>query len=131
MNHDDLFEAACAARERAYAPYSKFLVGAALRTTDGDIFAGCNVENASYGGTVCAERVAIFNAVANLGRFKVDAFLLVTDTDPAAMPCGFCRQVMNEFLAADTPILIANLEGVQETTTLAELLPRSFGPDDL
>jgi len=127
----ELLHAAMAARERAYAPYSNFLVGAALRTADGEVFVGCNVENASYGGTVCAERVALFNAVAALGTFEVADFLLVTDTDPVASPCGMCRQVMNEFLGKDTPIHLANLDGVQSTSSIAELLPRAFGPSDL
>jgi len=128
---DDLLKAAIAARERAYAPYSKFLVGAALRTAEDAVFVGCNVENASYGGTVCAERVALFNAVAALGTFKVKAFLLVTDTDPVAAPCGLCRQVMNEFLDKTTPIYLANLDGIKSTYTIADLLPRAFGPSDL
>lgn len=128
---DDLWKAALAARERAYAPYSTFLVGAALRTAAGAVFVGCNVENASYGGTVCAERVALFNAVAAVGTFEVDAFLLVTDTDPVAAPCGLCRQVMNEFLGKDTPIYLANLDGIKSTYTMANLLPRAFGPEDL
>jgi len=128
---DDLLKAAIAARERAYAPYSKFLVGAALRTAEDAVFVGCNVENASYGGTVCAERVALFNAVAALGTFKVEAFLLVTDTDPVAAPCGLCRQVMNEFLDKTTPIYLANLDGIKSTYTIADLLPRAFGPSDL
>ena len=129
---DSLLLAALAAREHAYAPYSGFQVGAAIKVAGSDqLFAGCNVENASYGGTVCAERAAVFNAVAALGRIEIEALLLVTDTDPAAAPCGLCRQVLNEFMPPDRRVLLANLDGVQTQTTFGELLPRSFGPRDL
>lgn len=132
MDLDALYQAACEVRLRAYAPYSNFLVGAALLTSTSDeIFVGCNVENASYGGTICAERSAILNAVSALGGIQIRGMVLVTDTRPVASPCGFCRQVMNEFMPADAPIHLANLGGIQVETTLAELLPRSFGPQDL
>jgi cytidine deaminase len=124
-----LIEAARDARERAYAPYSRFLVGAALLGSDGRIQVGCNVENASFGLTVCAERNAFFAAVAS-GQRAFAALALVTDVSPPAMPCGACRQVLRE-LAPELPIVAANLAGQRVETTLAALLPASFGPDAL
>jgi cytidine deaminase len=129
IDWDALLVAAREARQRAYAPYSRFLVGAALLGTDGRIQAGCNVENASYGLTVCAERNAFFAAVAS-GQRAFAALALVTDLSPPAMPCGACRQVLRE-LAPELPILAANLAGQRVETTLAALLPDSFGPDAL
>ena len=129
VDWDALLAAARAARERAYAPYSRFLVGAALLAADGRIYPGCNVENASYGLTVCAERTAFFGAVAS-GQRAFVALALVTDVSPPAMPCGACRQVLRE-LAPDLPLVAANLVGERTETTLAELLPHSFGPDEL
>jgi cytidine deaminase len=124
-----LLEAAREVRERAYAPYSRFLVGAALLGADGRLYPGCNVENASYGLTLCAERNALFGAVAR-GQRAFVALALVTDASPAAMPCGACRQVLRE-LAPDLPIVAANLAGQRVETTLAALLPLSFGPESL
>ena len=93
-----LFEAARAAQRHAYAPYSRFNVGAALRTPSGAIFTGCNVENASYGMTNCAERTAIFSAVSQLGpRLEIDAIAIVNDKNAPCAPCGACRQVIYEF----------------------------------
>lgn len=117
-----LLEAAKAARERAYAPYSHFPVGAAVRTRAGHIFAGCNVENASSGLTVCAERVAIWNAVSH-GEKEFTALVVVTE--PGSTPCGACRQVMSEF-AEDLPILVADLDGRAWLTSLRVLLPDPF-----
>jgi cytidine deaminase len=124
-----LVGAARAARERAYAPYSRFLVGAALLGADGRVYSGCNVENASYGLTICAERCALFGAVAS-GQRAFQALALVTDVSPPAMPCGACRQVLRE-LAPDLPIVAANLAGQRTETSLASLLPQSFGPESL
>jgi cytidine deaminase len=124
-----LVAAAAAARERAYAPYSRFQVGAALLGEDGGIYPGCNVENASYGLTICAERNALWAAVAR-GQRRFVALAVVTDASPPAMPCGACRQVLRE-LAPDLPIVTANLAGERFQTSLAELLPNSFGPEDL
>lgn len=118
-----LLEAARAARERAYAPYSNFPVGAALRTKEGYIFTGCNVENASSGLTVCAERVAIWSAVAQ-GEREFTALVVITG--PGSTPCGACRQVMSEFVE-DLPILIANVAGQAWLTSLRALLPDPFG----
>ena len=118
--------AASDARDRAYAPYSRFHVGAALLAADGSIHVGANVENKSYGLTVCAERIAIFNAVS-AGKRSFVALALVTDVTPAATPCGACRQVIREF-SASIPIMIANKSGQATLTSIADLLPDSFGP---
>ena len=125
---DALITAAREAQTRAYAPYSHFRVGAALESTDGTVFLGCNVENASYGLTICAERAAVFAAVsAGVTRFR--RAVVVSDVDPPAAPCGACRQVLAEF-GPDLPI-----EGVGLKTAvkwrLAELLPSAFGPEQL
>ena len=123
----ELIAAAMEARRHAYAPYSKFPVGAAVRTSSGRIFAGCNVENASSGLTVCAERVAIWNAVSH-GEQEFIGMVVVTE--PGAMPCGACRQVMSEF-AEDMPILIADTSGHAWLTSLQEVLPHPFPRADL
>ncbi len=117
-----LLQAAIQARQRAYAPYSRFLVGAALRAGSGCIYAGANVENASSGLTVCAERVAVWKAVS-AGERRIEALALVTE--PGATPCGACRQVLAEF-EADLPILVADTDGHAWMTSLAALLPDAF-----
>ncbi|NLN53395.1 MAG: cytidine deaminase [Firmicutes bacterium] len=119
-----LLEQARLAREKAYAPYSRFAVGAALLTEDGEIITGCNVENVSYGLTICAERVAAFTAVA-AGRKKISGLALVADLPEPPTPCGACRQVLAEF-APKMWILCANLEGKQRIFRLTELLPEAF-----
>jgi cytidine deaminase len=129
MSHDDLVAKARAARENAYAPYSKFKVGAAVRGDNGKIYVGTNVENASYGLTLCAERSAIAAAIAD-GVRQIVASAIVTSASPPAAPCGMCRQVLAEF-ARDLPLVLVNDAGEREETTLAELLPRAFRPDDL
>ena len=116
-----LIETAIRARLAAYAPYSNFQVGAALLCDDGEIFTGCNVENLSYGLTICAERNAIGTAVA-AGRQKFAAIAVAADSDQAISPCGACRQVMCEF--GDFPVLLANLHGEVVESTVGELLPR-------
>lgn len=124
-----LARAAKLAARRAHAPYSKFRVGAAVRAGSGKIYAGCNVENASYGLTSCAERNAIFAAVA-AGETGIDAVVLYTPTPTVTTPCGACRQVIREF-GTDVAI-VAVCDGRDRlATTLAELLPRSFGPENL
>lgn len=123
-----LFEEALKVREKAYAPYSKYKVGAAVLTTDDEIISGCNVENASYGLTICAERNAIFSAVAR-GKTNFKSILIVAEGNGLAKPCGACRQVMNEF--GDFDVYLANTKGDIEKTTVSELLPKSFGPRDL
>ncbi len=117
------------ARKRAYAPYSKFKVGAAVLCADGKIFTGCNIENASFGLAVCAERVAIFKAISE-GETKFDAIAIVGDTDKACSPCGACRQVISEF-GEDTPLIMANLKGDAKIKKIEELLPEAFGKNDL
>jgi cytidine deaminase len=119
-----LVQAAAAARERAHAPYSRFLVGAALRTRSGRVYTGCNVENASYGLSVCAERVAAAKAVSEGDREFV-ALAVVTSSHPPSPPCGACRQFLAEF-ATDLEIVLANLDGGRQNTRLAALLPRAF-----
>ncbi|MGN0024463.1 MAG: cytidine deaminase [Candidatus Avelusimicrobium sp.] len=128
---EQLLDAAQRARENSYSPYSKFKVGAAVLTENGDIFSGTNIENASYGLTVCAERNAIFSAVG-AGRRKLRALALVTQKLPELdfnSPCGACRQVMSEFLAPDAPIYMAVLDGTRRTVfckRLAEIMPFPF-----
>ncbi len=118
-----LLQAALSARERAYAPYSKFLVGAAVLATSGKIYTGCNIENASYGLTVCAERNALFAAVG-AGEREFTALCVVGDTSAPISPCGACRQVMAEFKVPR--IVLANLKGDVKEYTLEELLPLNF-----
>lgn len=123
-----LIEIAGEARRRAYAPYSQYQVGAALRTRSGRIFTGCNVENAAYPSSMCAERVAIFKAVSE-GEKDFEVIAVVTAN--GGSPCGGCRQVMAEF-NLEMVVLIANEEGrLVRTTTVAELLPEAFTPRDL
>jgi cytidine deaminase len=130
MDWDALYQAALDARTRAYAPYSKFKVGAALLAADGRIFQGCNVENRTFGLTLCGERTAIATAVAS-GQREYQAIAVVTDTTPPAVPCGLCLEMMNEF-AADLPILVANLQGERRIHRLRELFPTPFQwPDNL
>jgi cytidine deaminase len=126
-SHAPLLDAARAALERAYAPYSGFRVGAAV-LADGDFFAGCNVENASYGLTICAERVAVFAAVA-AGRRRIAAVAVVSEAPAPTAPCGACRQVLYEF-GPDMTVLLAAGDAVI-SATLGALLPMAFGPDDL
>ncbi len=126
---DRLVDAAAEARLRAYAPYSRFLVGAALLLEDGSIVTGANVENASYGLTNCAERTAIFAAIA-AGHRRFTAMAVVTAAPTLTPPCGACRQVVREF-APDLPILLASTDGRRRAVSLATLLPESFGPESL
>ena len=123
-NTEELIENAKQARERAVAPYSNFKVGAALETKDGETFTGCNIENASYGLTMCAERVAIFKAISE-GKTAFAQIAVVADTDILTPPCGPCRQLIWEF-CGDIPVIFANLEGETETLQISELLPRAF-----
>lgn len=115
--------------ESAYCPYSRFPVGAAVLTEDGHIFAGCNVENASYGLTICAERNAIFQAVA-AGHRKIKAVVVVTANSKPTPPCGACRQVINEF-GTRADIVSVDSTGNLTQYILEDLLPNSFGPSDL
>ncbi len=129
MNKEELIDVAKEARKNAYAPYSKFKVGAALLTKSGKVFTGCNVENSSFGASMCAERVAVFKAVSE-GEREFKAIAVVTDTNDPAMPCGMCRQVLSEF-SMDIEVYAANLDGKVKTTTLRELLPYAFTKEDL
>ena len=121
---DALIAAARAAREHAHAPFSNFRVGAAVRAQSGRIFSGCNVENATYGLTLCAERVAIFKAVSE-GERGFDAVAVVADTDALTPPCGSCRQILWEF-CGDAEVFLANLNGKVDRYRMLELLPKPF-----
>lgn len=123
LNLQQLFEAAVAARKNSYSPYSHFAVGAAVRTADGKIYGGCNVENASYGLCCCGERNAIFAAVC-AGERELEAICVVADTEKPVSPCGACRQVMREFKINN--IILANLGGAIKIYTLEEILPYGF-----
>ncbi|HYC30706.1 MAG TPA: cytidine deaminase [Gemmatimonadales bacterium] len=125
---DPLVTAARAAQQQAYAPYSRFRVGAALEADDGRVFVGCNVENASYGLTICAERAAVCAAVS-AGARRLRRAVVATDIDPPAAPCGACRQVMSEF-GADLSVTAVG-PGQSVSWTMRELLPAAFGPEQL
>ncbi|WP_371370657.1 cytidine deaminase [Sporomusa aerivorans] len=124
---EDLAAAALKAREHAYVPYSKFKVGAAVKGKSGKIYTGCNIENASYGLSNCAERTAIFKAVSE-GEQELLAIAIVADTAGPVSPCGACRQVMAEFGINEISLL--NMDGDLRTTTIDELLPFSFARGD-
>ncbi|WP_413568185.1 cytidine deaminase [Bdellovibrio sp. HCB117] len=126
-----LFEAACDAQKRAHAPYSSAFIGAAVLMADGSIYSGCNVENASFGGTVCAERVAIFKAVSEGAPKQVKEVLVVSDAEKPWPPCGFCRQVIAEFATEQTLIHTANLQGKMKTFAFPEIFPEAFTPKHL
>lgn len=125
----ELARFARAARENAHAPYSKFKVGAALRTKAGDVVTGCNVENASYGLTLCAERVAVFKAVSE-GIRDFDAIAVVADSPRMAPPCGPCRQIIWEF-CGDIQVHLENLKGQRRTLRMSKLLPLPFDDRNL
>lgn len=130
LNKEMLLEASKTAREKAYVPYSKFPVGAALLTKDGEVIHGCNIENASFGLTNCAERTAIFKAVSE-GKKEFAAIAISGDTEGPISPCGACRQVLAEFCHKDMPVYLTNLKGNVLETTVAELLPGAFTTEDL
>jgi cytidine deaminase len=121
---ENLIEAARSARERAYAPFSKFKVGAAVEDQDGRIYSGCNVESTSYGLTMCAERVAVFRAISE-GASKLARMAVVADTEQLTPPCGACRQILWEFLG-DSELILANLAGATETLRISQIFPRPF-----
>lgn len=125
-----LIEQSKLAREKAYVPYSKFPVGAALLGENGKIYHGCNIENVSYSMTNCAERTAFFKAVSE-GVHNFKAIAIVANTDGPCSPCGACRQVMSEFCSADMPVIMTNLKGDIKQTTVGELLPGAFAREDL
>lgn len=126
----DLFAAAADARSRAYAPYSRFAVGAAIRSTSGRIYRGANVENAAYPVGVCAEASAI-SAMIEGGDRAIAEILVIGGGDLLVTPCGGCRQRIREFAGPDTPVHVAGPDGVRATFTLETILPHSFGPDNL
>ncbi len=130
MEKDKLMELAKEGREKAYVPYSKFKVGAALLTADGKVYKGCNIENSGYSMTNCAERTAMFKAVSE-GERDFAAIAIVADTDGPCAPCGACRQVISEFCAPNMPVYLTNMKGDVQETTVAELLPGAFSPEDL
>ena len=125
----ELVNQAIEAREKAYAPYSRFKVGAAILTKNGTVFPGCNIENASYGATICAERAAVCNMIANGGADPI-AIAICYNAEEFAVPCGICRQVLSEFSPkGDLTILMAKTDGIYQETTLSALLPSSFKLD--
>ncbi|HJF31333.1 MAG TPA: cytidine deaminase [Sporosarcina psychrophila] len=130
MNVEKLLAESKKAREKAYVPYSKFPVGAALLADDGTIYHGCNIENSAYSMTNCAERTAFFKAVSDgIRTFK--ALAVVGDTEGPVSPCGACRQVIAEFCDGSMPVYLTNLNGDVEETTVAKLLPGAFSKEDL
>lgn len=127
VNDDKLIEMAKNAREMAYTPYSDFKVGSALLTTDGKIFTGCNIENSSFSPTICAERTAIFKAISE-GSTSFTKIVVITGDDHPSSPCGVCLQVLSEFVDNNFEIILTNLNGDMERTTLIQLLGRPFRP---
>ncbi|MBT2692886.1 cytidine deaminase [Bacillus sp. ISL-55] len=130
MDKKTLVEKAIEARSTAYVPYSKFQVGAAIITSNDQVYLGCNIENASFGLTNCAERTAIFKAVSE-GNTEIKAIAVVADTEGPVSPCGACRQVIAEFATDDTKIYLANLNGDVKETTISEILPGYFTSKDM
>ena len=130
MTDRELAEIAYSMQERAYVPYSKYPVGAAILCADGTVFTGCNVENAAYGSSICAERTALLKAVSEGHRDDWVKIAVVTSGDDAGYPCGSCRQMLYEF-APDLKIIIGGKDKVLSTITLSELLPHGFGPSAL
>lgn len=129
INKKELIKKACEARKKAYTPYSNFPIGAALLTEEGEVFTGCNIENASYGLTSCAERTAIHKAVSE-GYRKFKALAVVADSIKPVSPCGACRQVINEF-GDNIKIILSNLQGDIIETESRKLLPGAFGKKDM
>lgn len=130
VSNEVLIEEAKKAQLKAYVPYSKFKVGAALLAEDGTIYHGCNIENAAYSMTNCGERTALFSAIAQ-GTTKFAKLAVVADTDRPVPPCGACRQVISELCSADMEVILTNLQGDVEVLTVAELLPGAFNMEDL
>ena len=130
MNIDQLIVEAKKAREKAYVPYSKFGVGAALLTTDGKVYQGCNIENAAFSMCNCAERTALFKAYSE-GDRNFQMLAVVADTERPCSPCGACRQVISELCPQDMKVVLTNLKGDILETTVADLLPGAFMPEDL
>ncbi len=127
--HDALIAAATKVRKNAHAKFSNFKVGVAIHTSSGKIFTGCNIENATYGLTLCAERVAIFKAISE-GELSFDSIAVVTDTETLTPPCGACRQIIWEF-CHDIPVVLANLKGKVEILRMSQLFPKPFDSSNL
>jgi homotetrameric cytidine deaminase len=124
---DEVFQAAQEAKERAYAPFSQFRVGSALMVSGDDtIYSGCNVENSSYGASMCAERVALFRMLATRGVSEPQLIVVASDVEPPAVPCALCLQVIAEFAPASLPIYMGNAEGIRRELRLGDLLPEPF-----
>ena len=131
MTEKELCQKAVDMLERAYCPYSHFAVGAALECEDGTVFTGCNIENASYTPTICAERTAFFKAIYD-GVRAFSAIAIIGSGELPAFPCGVCRQVMSEFCDGDLEIVVSNRDGSEIVTeTLDQMMPHRFGPKDL
>lgn len=130
MDWEFLVNKALEARDNAYVPYSNFRVGAAVLTVDEKIFTGCNVENSSYGATICAERTAIVKAVS-AGESELIAIAIASDSSSLTFPCGICRQVISEFANEDTKFICSNKNGEYKIYNMDELLPHAFSKDDL
>lgn len=130
MEKLELIQEAHKAREFAYVPYSKFKVGAALVTKDGQIFHGCNIENAAYSMTNCAERTALFKAYSE-GVTQFESLVVVADTEGPVSPCGACRQVISELCDPEMEVVLTNLKGDVQTIQVKDLLPGAFSPKDL
>jgi len=128
IDWEALAAAAREARRNAYAPFSKFAVGAAVLTESGLVVPGCNVENSTFGLTICAERTAVAAAVSQ-GHRHLRAVAVVADMEPPAKPCGLCLQMLNEFSAGDLPVLLENLSGERQILTMRDLLPHPFRLD--
>lgn len=129
-DYNTLIEAARVAKEHAYAPYSNFRVGAALLTKNGQVYTGCNIENASFSATNCAERTAFFKAVSD-GETEFEAIAIISDSWDFVAPCGVCRQVMVEFCQPEFVIIMCKVDGSNRKMTLAELMPVSFDQSSL
>ena len=129
MTQHELVQKALEMRQFSYAPYSRFRVGAALECEDGSVYTGCNVENAAYGSSLCAERAALVKAVSE-GRRRFVRLAVAGDSADCCWPCGACRQMLREF-GTELEVLAANRDGAFVARTLAELLPHSFGPETL
>lgn len=130
MEEKQLMKEALKARELAYVPYSKFQVGAALLSKDGTVYHGCNIENASYGMTNCAERTALFKAYSD-GVTQFTSLVVVADTDRPVPPCGACRQVISELCDDEMEVILTNLKGDIQRIQVKDLLPEAFSPKDL
>lgn len=130
MTNEELIKLAKEVQKKAHAPYSKFRVGSALLTEDGEVFTGCNIENSSYSLTICAERVAIFKAYSE-GKRKFKKIAIVSDSKNFISPCGACRQVLMDLAGGELEVILTNSMGETKIFKLSELLPLSFGSKDL